>query len=319
MLCQGKLVKDKPPLSLKKTSALHKSFQGSIFWTTVTSRPSEKWLMPHQSRTHQLAFRTGNKVSESLPTLLYSVPVSCISLLPVYSHVAYFFLIYCFVLSRFSIPSPKIMHFVMAFNIKCKSQMSSKQGSPTYPKEDQWLPILLNIFSHQEKRPHQPLLTLGWFSWGIRKALWRCNLYPRSLLSFCSPCYAKSSAIHRCEISTPEITLPSLLLFHKWLQLCRLWENASTGPTREVPNEGHTSKEAKFPNSFISLFLFSFNYLKQHIITELPVIWHLYVFMLQTCTYIYIHSFISQRHSHSNYSELNSEESFRWQILEIHS
>lgn len=153
-------------------------------------------------------------------------------------------------------------HFVMASNVKCKSQMSSKQGSPTYHKEDQCLPILLNLFSHPEKRPHQPLLTLGWFRSGIRKALWRCNLYPRFLLSFCSPCYARSSTIQRCEISKPKFTLPSLFLFHNWSHLCRLWENTSTGPTQEVPSEGHTSIEAKFPNSFISLFLFYFNSLK---------------------------------------------------------
>jgi hypothetical protein len=62
------------------------------------------------------------KVSASLSTLLYNVPVSCILLLPVHSHVAYFQNLLCPTLQiQYSIQY-NTEHFVMAGNFKSKGK-----------------------------------------------------------------------------------------------------------------------------------------------------------------------------------------------------
>lgn len=56
-LSQEKLVKDEPPLKLKKTSVLHKSFQGCIFWTTETSRALRKMTHTPQKQDTSTAIQ----------------------------------------------------------------------------------------------------------------------------------------------------------------------------------------------------------------------------------------------------------------------
>lgn len=105
MLCQGKTGQGQTGFKLKEAISSTQKLSGLHFLNNRDFKsPQKDESCTTKAREIQLAFRTGNKVSASLSTLLYSIPVNCIYF---YLYIAMWliFEIYCFILSTFNITS----------------------------------------------------------------------------------------------------------------------------------------------------------------------------------------------------------------------